>query len=77
MFIINASVPDHAANIHVPTRIVVGCGEQAIAVNALLQQCGIEGEVKEVDVAPMRSSEEMLRAQRLMALLFVPAYGNA
>lgn len=77
MYVINISVPDHKSHIYIPTRLVVGCGEQAIGVNAMLQAHGIDGEVVEVDHAPERSDDEKQRAVQLMALLFAPVAGSA
>lgn len=77
MFVINASVPDYAAHIHVPTRLVIGCADQAHGVQEMLRAYGIDGEVIEVDTVPERSKDEQERAGRLMALLYAPAEGSA
>lgn len=78
MYIIHVSIPDHTSKIYEPTRLIVGCGDQVHAITAMCQAAGIDvGEVQQTDSLPKRDQAELNRAERLLALLFMPAQGNA
>lgn len=78
MYMFTVAVPDHKAAIHLSTRIVIGCYDQAQDVAAQLDAHGVDvTNLEEVATTPERSPEEMQRAQRLMALLFSPVVGSA
>lgn len=73
MYIVNVAVPVPSSKIYVPTRLVIGCEDQAKEAADLLERCGVHAEVSKVDVVPERSADEKRRAQELMVLLYVPA----
>jgi hypothetical protein len=77
MFIVNVAIPDPASKIYTPTRLVIGCGDQAEMIGDMLHKCGMHTEVNEVVGIPERGDDEIKRASELMVLLFAQNGGHA